>query len=78
MVYWQYKRENSPALKCFFSAVCYDIRACTSGNRPFPGKENVMRIALFCETYLPMINGVVTHIKLLKDGLEQLGHQPYR
>ena len=34
-----------------------------------------MRIALFCETYLPMINGVVTHIKILKDGLEQLGHQ---
>ena len=26
-----------------------------------------MRIALFCETYLPMINGVVTHIKLLKE-----------
>lgn len=34
-----------------------------------------MRIALFCETYLPMINGVVTHVKILKDGLEQLGHQ---
>ena len=34
-----------------------------------------MRIALFVETYLPMINGVVTHVKILKDGLEQLGHQ---
>lgn len=34
-----------------------------------------MHIALFCETYLPMINGVVTHVKILKDGLEQLGHQ---
>ena len=33
-----------------------------------------MRIALFTETYLPHINGVVTHVKSLKDGLEQLGH----
>ncbi len=33
-----------------------------------------MRIALFTETYLPSINGVVTHVKTLKDGLEQLGH----
>lgn len=34
-----------------------------------------MRIALFTETYLPYINGVVTHVKILRDGLEQLGHQ---
>ncbi len=34
-----------------------------------------MRIALFTETYLPYISGVVTHIKLLKEGLEKLGHQ---
>lgn len=34
-----------------------------------------MRIAVFCETYLPFLNGVVTHIKLLKEGLEQHGHQ---
>lgn len=34
-----------------------------------------MRIALFAETYLPDINGVVTHVKILKDGLEKLGHQ---
>ena len=33
-----------------------------------------MRIALFTETYLPYISGVVTHVKLLKDGLEKLGH----
>lgn len=33
-----------------------------------------MRIALFTETYLPHINGVVTHVKSLRDGLEQLGH----
>ncbi len=33
-----------------------------------------MRIALFTETYLPTINGVVTHVKTLKDGLEALGH----
>ena len=33
-----------------------------------------MRIAIFTETYLPQINGVVTHIKILKEGLEVLGH----
>ncbi|MEG2915673.1 MAG: glycosyltransferase [Oscillospiraceae bacterium] len=33
-----------------------------------------MRIALFTETYVPHINGVVTHVKLLKEGLEKLGH----
>ncbi len=34
-----------------------------------------MKIALFTETYLPHINGVVTHVKILKEGLEQLGHE---
>lgn len=34
-----------------------------------------MKIAIFTEAYLPRINGVVTHIKLLKEGLEQLGHE---
>lgn len=34
-----------------------------------------MKIALFTETYLPYINGVVTHVKALHDGLEQLGHE---
>lgn len=34
-----------------------------------------MRVALFTETYLPQINGVVTHVKILKEGLEKLGHQ---
>lgn len=34
-----------------------------------------MRIAIFTETYLPDANGVATHIKTLKDGLEALGHQ---
>ena len=33
-----------------------------------------MHIAIFTETYLPQINGVVTHIKILKEGLEALGH----
>lgn len=33
-----------------------------------------MRIALFTETYLPHINGVVTHVKILRDGLLQQGH----
>lgn len=34
-----------------------------------------MKIALFTETYLPHVNGVVTHIKSLKEGLEALGHE---
>ena len=34
-----------------------------------------MKIALFTETYVGSINGVMTHIKILKDGLEALGHQ---
>ena len=34
-----------------------------------------MRIAMFTETYLPYINGIVTHVKLLKEGLEKLGHE---
>ena len=34
-----------------------------------------MRIALFTETYLPHVNGIVTHVKSLKDGLERLGHE---
>lgn len=34
-----------------------------------------MKIALFTETYLPYINGVVTHVKSLKDGLERAGHE---
>ncbi len=34
-----------------------------------------MRVALFTETYLPHINGVVTHVKILKEGLEKLGHE---
>jgi len=34
-----------------------------------------MKIAIFTETYLPFINGVVTHVRLLKDGLEKLGNE---
>lgn len=34
-----------------------------------------MRIAIFTEYYFPFISGVVTHIKTLKDELEQQGHQ---
>lgn len=34
-----------------------------------------MRIVLFTETYLPHINGVVTHVKILRDGLLQQGHE---
>ena len=33
-----------------------------------------MRIAIFSETYLPDINGVATHVKILADGLKKLGH----
>ena len=34
-----------------------------------------MRVALFTETYLPNVNGVVAHVKTLKNGLESLGHE---
>lgn len=34
-----------------------------------------MKIAIFAETYLPYLNGVVTHISVLKSGLEKLGHE---
>ena len=34
-----------------------------------------MRVAIFTEVYLPAINGVVTHVKTLKEGLEALGHK---
>ena len=36
--------------------------------------RNEMRVALFTETYLPHVNGVVTHVKALKEGLEAMGH----
>ena len=34
-----------------------------------------MNIALFVETYAPYINGVATHVKLLKQNFERLGHK---
>lgn len=34
-----------------------------------------MKIALFTETYVNSINGVMAHIKTLKNGLEEMGHQ---
>jgi len=34
-----------------------------------------MKVAIFTETYLPYINGVVTHIHSLRVGLEMLGHE---
>ncbi len=34
-----------------------------------------MKIALLTETYFPHINGVTTHVKTLKDGLTELGHE---
>lgn len=33
-----------------------------------------MRIAMISETYVPYVNGVVTHIRLLKRALEAMGH----
>jgi Glycosyltransferase len=33
-----------------------------------------MKVAIFAETYLPYINGVVTHVASLVDGLKTLGH----
>ena len=34
-----------------------------------------MKVAILTETYLPYINGVVTHIHSLRTGLELLGHE---
>ena len=34
-----------------------------------------MRVAIFSETYLPDVNGVATHVKILSDGLQRLGHE---
>lgn len=36
--------------------------------------RKICHVGNFTETYLPQINGVVTHIKILKEGLEALGH----
>lgn len=36
-----------------------------------------MRIALFTDTYLPDVNGVVTSIELLRKELEKAGHEAY-
>ena len=33
-----------------------------------------MKVAIFVETYLPYLNGVVTHVKILRDGLIANGH----
>ena len=34
-----------------------------------------MKVALFTETYVPDVNGVVTHVKTLRQGLQALGHE---
>lgn len=34
-----------------------------------------MKIAMFTECYEPFINGVITHIKVLSQGLRELGHE---
>ena len=34
-----------------------------------------MKIAMFTECYEPYINGVITHIKILTEGLRNLGHE---
>ena len=36
-----------------------------------------MRVGIFTDQYYPLISGVVTSIKMLKDGLESLGHKVY-
>lgn len=36
-----------------------------------------MRIGLFCDTYAPQVNGVVTVLKTLKEGLEERGHKVF-
>ena len=34
-----------------------------------------MRVAIFSECYFPFISGVVTHIDMLKQALEEQGHE---
>ena len=34
-----------------------------------------MKVALFSEIYPPLINGVATHVKILRQGLIELGHE---
>jgi len=34
-----------------------------------------VKIAIFVETYLPYLNGVVTHVKILREGLIKNGHE---
>jgi len=34
-----------------------------------------MKIAIFTDTYAPQVSGVVTHIRILKEGLEEKGHE---
>src|SRR5690554_6432447 len=36
-----------------------------------------MRIGIFTDAYKPYLSGVVTSIKTLKDGLEDLGHEVF-
>lgn len=36
-----------------------------------------MRIGLFCDTYTPQVNGVVTVLRTLKAGLEERGHKVF-
>ena len=36
-----------------------------------------MRVGIFSDQYYPIISGVVTSIKMLKEGLESLGHTVY-
>ncbi len=36
-----------------------------------------MRVGIFSDQYYPIISGVVTSIKMLKEGLESLGHKVY-
>ncbi|WP_025729843.1 glycosyltransferase [Atopobacter phocae] len=36
-----------------------------------------MRVGIFTDTYIPQINGVTTSVHILRNELEQLGHQVY-
>ena len=36
-----------------------------------------MRVGIFTDQYYPLISGVVTSIKMLKEGLEELGHEVF-
>jgi hypothetical protein len=53
-----------------------DFLAPPENGQAMQNREEVfMRVAIFTEAYLPYLNGVVTHIKILREGLIHNGHE---